>query len=198
MEDSGFWFPIAIMVGVLFVLAVVLLVRGLAKSRIVAASPEERTEMASLPMTPLQKRAWFGLSVGLVMTAAAVVVIARAGPLVYFDDGDLRLVVLAFIMTVMVSHLVVLVPTGIGKRARHSLDERDRMVLARAPQIQTAAGLVTVAAWMIALTETYRGEVGIPTGFMYLIFWSVFVAQTVAHSAGILLGYWLARHHAEG
>ncbi len=198
MNTADLWTPIALLTGTGFVLAGIMLVRSLVKGRLPATSPEERSEIASLPMTGLQKRAWWGLGIGLAMVAACVLVIARAGPVTYFDDGDLRLIVLAFIMVTLATHLVVLVPTGLSRGGRPTLDERDRMVLARAPHVQAAAGLITVAAWSIALTESYRGEPGIPTGFMSLIFWSVFVAQIVAHSGGVLLGYWLARHHGEG
>lgn len=195
MDNQNFWHPIAISVAVLFVLSVVALVRSLARSRIVAASAEEAAEMSALPMTPPQKRAWWALSVGVMMAVAAVAVIAHASPAVYFDDGDLRLVVLAFVMVVLLTHLAVLLPL---RRGRDALDERDRQVLSRAPQFQAAASLITVAAWSFALTESFRGEVGVPRDYMYLIFWSVFVVQTIAHSAGILVGYWFVRHHAEG
>jgi len=195
MEWSQLWFPIAILVSVGLIVSVALFVRMLVTTRIPATSPEEREELAHLPMTPLQKRAWFGLLTGLAMTAAIVIVIARVGPVAYFDDDELRLVVLGLLMATLVSYLVVIVPTGPRAASKGALDERDQRVLGIAPNIQAAAGLVTVALWSVALTEAYRGE-GIPTGFMYLLFWSVFVAYMLAHSAGILFGYWFARDHA--
>jgi hypothetical protein len=195
MEWSQVWFPVAILVGVGLIVAMFLFVRTLLTTRIPATSPEEREELAHLPMTPLQKRAWVGLLIGLAMTTAIVVVIARVGPVAYFDDDDLRLVVLGLLMTTLASYLVVVVPTGLTAVSKGAPDERDERVLAIAPHIQVAAILVTVASWSAVLTEVYRGE-GIPTGFMYLLFWSVFLAYMLAHSAGILFGYWFARDHA--
>jgi hypothetical protein len=42
---------------------------------------------------------------------------------------------------------------------------------------------------MIALTETFRGEPGIPAVFVNLIFWSCLLVGLLASSLGILLGY---------
>jgi Na+/melibiose symporter-like transporter len=186
------WFPIAILVGVLFVVATVLFARNLARHRVPATSPEERAEMASLPMTALQKRAWVGLLVGLGMVAGIVVTITRVGLVAYFEDDDLRTVVLLFMLGALLSYLYVLVPTAMKGAAEGGLDERDKRILAAAPHIQAAAGLITFVAWSVFLTETYRGE-GIPTGFM-----SLFIAYMLAHSVGILFGYWFARDHGEG
>jgi hypothetical protein len=186
------WFPIALLVAALFVVATVLFARNLARHRVPATSPEERAEMASLPMTALQKRAWIGLLVGLAMVAGIVITIGRVGPVAYFEDDQLRTVVLLFMGGTLISYLYVLMPTALKDAARGGLDERDKRILAVAPHIQAAAGLITFITWSVFLTETYRGE-GIPTGFMYLIFWSMFIAHMLAHSAGILFGYWFAR-----
>lgn len=194
MDTPGFWAPVAIIVGALFVLTAVLLVRNLIRHRTPATSPEELADMASLPMTPLQKRAWWGLALGLAMTTAIVSVIAWYGPTVYFEDDDLRLVVIALIFGVLAGYLYVIVPMA----RTGGLDERDRRIMTIAPQVQAAAGLVTVAGWSVALTESFRGQDGIPTDYMYLLFWSLFVAHMLAHSAGILFGYWFARDHAQG
>jgi len=192
------WSPIAVTVTVLFLVSIVMLARNLKASRVVPATPEERAEFASLPMTPLQKRAWWGLAVGLAMALAATAVISIDGPVAYFDDDNLRLIVLAFIFGALASYLFVVVPVGLRERSRRELDERDQKVLTFAPNAQSVASLITVAGWSFALTELYRGTDGIPTGFMYLIFWTVFVVQAIAYSAGILLGYWFARSHGQG
>jgi hypothetical protein len=198
MGASSIWSPIAVIVTVLFLASIVVFVRNLRKYRVAPASPEERAELASLPMTPLQKRAWWGLIVGLAMALAIVGVISIDGPVAYFDNDDLRLIVLVFIFGALASYLFVIVPLG-WQEARHgSLDERDRKILMVAPNAQSVASLLTVVAWSIALTEAYRGEPGIPTGFMYLISWSVFVVQAIAYPAGVLLGYWFARSHGQG
>jgi hypothetical protein len=195
MDNLNLWSPIALSVGALLVAAVVLGVRSLVRHRITSTSPEEQAEMASLPMTPLQKSAWCGLLVGLAMIGACVLVIARAGPEVYFEDGDLRLLVLGFIFVAMAAWLQVVVRSARGDR--QGLDERDQRVLLMAPNIQTAAMLITIALWHVALTESFRGE-GVPTGYLSIVFWSVFLAFMTAYSGGILIGYRLGRTHGEG
>jgi len=194
MDTASVWFPIAALVGAGLIVSVALFLRMLVKHRVPATSPEEREELAHLPMTPLQKRAWWGLLIGLAMTLAIVIVIGRASAAVYFEDDDLRLVVLGLLGLTLLSFLFVVVPAGLAAGSRR-LDERDQRVLSSAPHFQAAACLVTVTFWAIALTETFRGE-GIPTDYMYLVSWSTFLAYMVAHSAGILFGYWFARDHA--
>lgn len=197
MNLSSFWFPLAAAVAALFVVALVVAIVSLARSRVRPSSPEEREDLAHLPLTPFQKRAWWSLAITVAMVTGCVVVIARHGPVAYFDDAGGRTLVIVFVMVAMISHLVVVVPAGLRARSGRGSDERDRSVLASAPMLQAAACLVTTAAWAIALTEGYRGA-GIPTGFMALVFWSVFLAQILAHSGGILLGYHLERNHAQG
>ena len=198
MELSNLWFPIAILVTALLVVATVLAVRRLMQHRVPATSPEERAEMSALPMTSLQKRAWIALLLGLGLATAIVITIARVGPTAYFDDDDLRIVVLFFIFGMLASFLYVLVPTALKEGGRDALDERDKRILSIAPHAQAAACLMTVAAWTTVLTEAFRGESGIPTGFMHLMFWSVFIVYMLSHSIGILFGYWFAKDHGEG
>ena len=82
----------------------------------------------------------------------------------------------------------LLVGTWAG-REDGRLDERDRAILARAPAGQAAAMLVVLAVWMIALTESFRGEPGIPGVFLNLIFWSCLLVSLLASNVGILIGY---------
>jgi len=69
------------------------------------------------------------------------------------------------------------------------LDERDRVILAAAPAGQAPAMLVTLAAWMIALTEAYASTRFIPSAFLYLIFWSLLMVSVLGLLAGVVLGY---------
>ena len=182
----------------LAVVAVTLFVSRLRAGR-KGLSQQALAELGKLPMTPLQKRAWWALIIGLGLTVAVAVLIADVGPVAYFDDDDLRIVVLLLEGGVLASFLFVIVPVGLHAATRGAkLDERDQRILSVAPHAQAVAVLITLVAWSIALTEIYRGEGGIPRGFMYLMASSVFLAYLLAHSAGILMGYWFARHDAEG
>ena len=69
------------------------------------------------------------------------------------------------------------------------LDERDRVILAAAPAGQAPAMIVTLAAWTIALTETYRSTQLIPSVFLYLIFWSLLMVSVLGLLAGVVMGY---------
>ncbi|RKY19711.1 MAG: hypothetical protein DRQ55_10000 [Planctomycetota bacterium] len=189
------WSIVAVSVAALFVLAVGLVAHRIIRGRGAPVSPEERAELAQLAMTPLQKRAWTGLLVGLAMILACVAVVANAGTKTYSADGDLRLLVVGFVFVAMLAWQRVLSLSRSTSGA--VLDERDRRVLLFAPHVQTAAVLITVSFWCVALTESFRGE-GIPTDYMYLLFWSVFLTLTVSFSAGILIGYRWIGTHGEG
>lgn len=49
--------------------------------------------------------------------------------------------------------------------------------------------IVTLAAWTIALTETYRSTQLIPSVFLYLIFWSLLMVSVLGSLAGVVMGY---------
>jgi hypothetical protein len=116
--------------------------------------------------------------------------VASFGPTAYSDDDAVRLSVTGLLLA---SVLALAAPTLLARvwatRDDDKLDERDRAILARAPAGQAGAMLVLLAVWIIALTETYRGEPGIPTVFLNLIFWSCLLVSLLASNVGILLGY---------
>ena len=58
------------------------------------------------------------------------------------------------------------------------------LLLAAAPAGQAPAMIVTLAAWMIALTEAYRSTHLIPSVFLYLIFWSLMMVSVLGLLAG--------------
>lgn len=195
MSDQGFWAPIAILVGVGFVVVAVIAVKWLRDQRIEPSSPEEADEMAHLPMTPLQRRAWWAFSIGFVLAVAIFALMAINGIEEYSADDTLRTIVTVLILVSLGVYVGMLVPTAL-RAGRADADERDLRVMATAPSIQAGAMLVTVFAWTIYLTERFRGE-GIPTEYMYPLSWSVFLVFMLSHSAGILIGYWLSRRHAQ-
>jgi hypothetical protein len=52
------------------------------------------------------------------------------------------------------------------------------------------AVLLTLAAWMIGLTEVYWDKGQIPIVFPNLMFYSAIVVNIVFASAGTLIAYW--------
>lgn len=70
-----------------------------------------------------------------------------------------------------------------------TLDERDRAILSSAPVGQAPAMMVTLAAWMIGLSERYHVSHLVPSAFLYLIFWSLLMVSILATLAGVVIGY---------
>lgn len=196
MFGQSLWGPVAVLVALGIVVVVVLAVMWLRDHRVVPSSPEEAEEMAHLPMTSLQRRAWLAFSIQLAVATAIVVLVARVGVVEYSADDSLRSIVLVLVFMSLGVYLGMLVPAAL-RAARGDADERDEKVMANASSIQVGAMMITVFAWTIYLTEAFRG-VGIPTEYMYPLSGSVFLVFMLAHSAGILVGYWFARRHAQG
>ena len=145
-------------------------------------------------MAPLQKRAWWGLAIGVLWAAAiAVVFITKGGVTAFNEDASFRLLIDALyvgwlvVYALLMKSLLSLRRSGKDKVA---VDERDRAILDRAPLIQLWAVIISLVAWTIGLTEIYHRDGQVPVTYMYLIFFSSIVIGTVSQSLGILIGYW--------
>jgi hypothetical protein len=68
------------------------------------------------------------------------------------------------------------------------VDERDKLILDKAPRFQWLAVIFSLVAWVIALSESYHDE-GVPVVFLYLIFMSVLIVSMIGQAIGILIGY---------
>jgi hypothetical protein len=144
----------------------------------------------TFPTTSLQRLARWSLVLGLVPMAVAGALVASVGTTAYSDDDVIRLSVTGLVLASVLALAAPTLLAGVwARRDDDKLDERDRAILARAPAGQAAAMLVLLAIWMIALTETFPGEPGIPTVFLNLIFWSCLLGGLLASNVGILLGY---------
>jgi len=86
-----------------------------------------------------------------------------------------------------------LIIVNLALRKPGMVDERDKMILDRAPRIQWLAVVFTLVAWVIALSEVYQSTGLIPAVYLYVIFMSVLIVSTLAQSLGILIGYWRNR-----
>ena len=143
-----------------------------------------------LPATPLQRLARWGLLLGILPGIAAAVVVLHYGPQRVYDDDAVRTIFTLLLMAMIVIFLIVTVRLKTWvTRADGALDERDRAILGRAPAFQSAAMLVTLAAWMIGLVERFHAAGAVPLFYLYLIFCSCWAANLLALPVGILVGY---------
>jgi hypothetical protein len=138
-------------------------------------------------MAPLQKRAWYSLVIGMVLVIALIAVFIINGDVTTFDeDPGFRWIVYALWIGVP---LVSLITMKLTLRKPEQVDERDKLIMERAPRIQYLAILFSLVAWIIVLTEVYRDQ-GVPVIYLTLIMISTLIISTIAQSAGIVIGYW--------
>jgi len=142
-------------------------------------------------MAPLQKRALYSLVIGVVFAIALIVVFIAKGDVTTFDeDPGFRLIVYALWIGVPLAYLVVV---NLTLRKPGQVDERDRLIMERAPRIQFLAVLFSLIAWVIVLTEVFSDQGQVPVIYLTLIMISTLIISTIAQSAGILIGYWRMR-----
>lgn len=142
-------------------------------------------------MAPLQKRAWYGLAIGIVWAIAIIVVfITKGGVSAYTEDQGMRVILAALLIGGLLAYSIMVIKT---LRKPGQVDERDRLIMGRAPVVQLWAVFISLAVWSIALTEIYWNQGQIPVIFPYLVFMSLFIVNVLAQSIGILIGYWRMR-----
>ena len=138
-------------------------------------------------MAPLQKRALYGLIFGVVWAVAIIVVfIMRGGVNAFNTDVGFRLIIDGLWIGGLVVYLI-LFRTIMRKPGK--FDERDKLIMDRAPKVQWMAVIVALVVWMITLSEIYHDVGQVPVVFLFLIFMSSLIVSMVAGSVGILVGY---------
>jgi len=144
-------------------------------------------------MAPLQKRALYGLVIGIAWTIAIIAVfILKGGISTFNEDQGFRLIIDGLWIGGLIANLV-LFKTIVRRPGQ--VDERDKSIMDRSARVQWLAIIFSLAAWMVALSEAYHSQGQIPVVFLYLIFMSTLIVSTVAQSAGILIGYWRMEHN---
>jgi hypothetical protein len=139
-------------------------------------------------MAPLQKRALYSFIIGLVLTMALIAVFVAQGDITAFErNQNLRLITYAVLIGVPLIYLILV---NLTLRKRTQFDERDRLIIEKSSRAQWLAVIFTLVVWTIALTEVYRDQGQVPIVFLKLIFTSTLIISTLAHSFGILVGYW--------
>jgi hypothetical protein len=139
-------------------------------------------------MAPLQKRALYSLVIGVVFTIALILVFIVKGDVTTFDDDPgFRFIVYALWVGVPLAYLIVV---NLTLRKPEQIDERDKLIMARAAKVQLLAVIFSLVAWVIVLTEVFSVRGQVPVIFLTLILISTLVVSTLAQSLGILIGYW--------
>ncbi len=139
-------------------------------------------------MAPLQKRALLCLVIGLVFTIALITAFALEGDITAFNrDATLRWITYAALIGVPLTYLILI---DLTLRKPTQLDERDRLIILKSGRAQWLAAVLSLAAWMIILTEVYQEPRQVPVVFLTLIMISTLIISILAQSLGILLGYW--------
>jgi hypothetical protein len=138
-------------------------------------------------MAPLQKRAFYGLIFGIAWVIAMLAVfILKGGANSFDEDQSFRLIMDG----IWVGGLIVyLAPFYTILRKPKLVDERDKLIYDRSPQTQWLAAIFVLVAWVIGLSEGFRGQ-GVPTVYLYLMFFTILSVSSIAGSIGILVGYW--------
>ena len=190
------WPFVAVILGITFIAMLVIGIRFLPKP---VKDDREMGPIEKTPMTSLQKRAWVGLGAGLIVCTALIYLFSTYGIMTVMENDRLRHIYTGFWIGFLILYVVIVVGhIAKAEFGKATVDERDQRILSRAPNVQRIAILLTVIAWSIALTESFRGTDGIPTDYMYVIVASAFIVDLMAFSVGILLGYWWMERYGQG
>jgi hypothetical protein len=138
-------------------------------------------------MAPLQKRALYSLGIGITLAIVLIIVVILKDINTFDEDLGFRVIVYVLWVGVPLSYLIVV---NLTLRKPGQIDERDKLIMAKAPMVQYLAILFSLAAWTIALTEAFSDQGHVPVIYLTLIMISTLIISTIAQSAGILIGYW--------
>ena len=138
-------------------------------------------------MAPLQKRALYSLGIGITLAIVLIIVVILKDINTFDEDLGFRMIVYALWIGVPLSYLIIV---NLTLRKPGQIDERDKLIMAKAPMVQYLAILFSLAAWTIALTEAFSDQGHVPVIYLTLIMISTLIISTIAQSAGILIGYW--------
>jgi hypothetical protein len=149
-------------------------------------------------MTPQQKRAWYGLVIGIIWSAAMIAVFVVKGATAFDQDAGMRATVYGLFIAGVLAYVAMLYITGWRMRKEGPImDERDRLILSKVPKYQMLAVVWTLAGWAIALSEVYHDDGQVPVVFPWLMFFSAIIVNIVSASAGTLIAYWSNERHGQ-
>ena len=141
-------------------------------------------------MTSLQRHALVSLVAGLVWTAVLVVLfVARGGVEAFARDASTRVLLSVLFVLMVLFVAFVGVPWKARMGAGSDVYERDLAVLQRVTQVQLLAVMLTLAGWVIGLTEHYRAEGAMPVIWPYRMLSSALISSTLGQSLDVLIGH---------
>ncbi len=140
-------------------------------------------------MAPLQKRAWFGLGIIVVVFTAILAIVITKGATSWDEDTGMRLIVYALFAAGIASYGIMLFLTRRKPGQSEIMDERDRVIMSRVPTVQLWAVVISLVVWNIALTGSYGEQGEIPIVFHQLMVSSILIISVLAQVIGILIGY---------
>jgi len=144
-------------------------------------------------MAPLQKRALYGFLIGLLLAFAILALLIFGGGINRFDSDDgFRIIIDVLWVLGLVIPLVLFWPL-MQNSAKY--DERDKVIMERSVRIQWIAIILSLATWIITLSEIYYSAGTVPVSFLYVMFISILIISTLSQSVGILYGYWRMSRH---
>jgi len=124
------------------------------------------------------------------MSVAILAIFITKGATSWNEDQGMRLIVYAlFIVGVVLYGIVLFLTRRKPGQPEVIMDERDRVIMSRAPMVQLWAVVVSLVIWTIALTEVYWDQGEIPIVFPQLMFFSILIVNVLAQAIGILIGY---------
>jgi uncharacterized membrane protein len=189
MDASLVYLGVAVIGGLLALVGLVVFFRSHFRPDSTGVAPGESGGRGAIPTAPLQRRAWWGLGIGVVATVLILSVFFTKGVASFHEERGTRLLVLGIFLAGVAAYLIAVALTHHQTGGEILMDERDRMIMNRAPAVQLIAVLISLAIWSIVLTEMYWDQGAVPIVYPYLIFWSVFIVNILAGAVGILLGY---------
>jgi hypothetical protein len=144
-------------------------------------------------------RAWWGLGIAGVAAAALGAIVAMVGPAGYWQNREARLLGWAVALAGGLAYAaMVWVTRARSPHASTAIDERDRAIMTRALSVALVAGLFTLVAWTIGLTEVSWGEKAVPIDYLNFVLWSTVLVAVLGRQVGILMGYAGWHGHGEG
>ena len=134
-------------------------------------------------MTSLEKRALYGLLIGVLWAVIFFTLFFTLGGVsTYGDKYAERNIMSVIVVAGSISYIIVY----ISYRKCAKADERDRLILIRASDIQLAATIFTVVGWCTALGLIYKSQGQISIGYLFLIVISMVIAGMIMQALGIL------------
>ncbi len=117
----------------------------------------------------------YSLGIGVVLAIALIMVFILKGDVTTFDeDLGFRLIVYALWIGVPLAYLITV---NLTLRKPEQIDERDRLIMAKAPRVQYLSVLFSLVAWTIVLTEAFRDQGQLPVIYLTLIMISTLISQ---------------------